>query len=48
VPVILIVAPVFAAYEAILIRGSLLQAMSRIVVVIGVLWFMSRRARAPS
>ncbi|MEJ2866270.1 hypothetical protein WCD74_00745 [Actinomycetospora sp. OC33-EN08] len=35
--------PAIAGYEFILLRGSLLQAMARIVVMVGLLWLLSRR-----
>ncbi|MDL5159134.1 hypothetical protein [Actinomycetospora termitidis] len=46
-PLAAVLVPAIAGYEFILLRGSLLQAMSRIVVMVGLLWLLSRRAPLP-
>ncbi|GAA4823122.1 hypothetical protein GCM10023201_06460 [Actinomycetospora corticicola] len=45
VPLVAVAAPVIAGYEFILIRGSLLQAMARIVVLLVLLLLVSRVPR---
>jgi hypothetical protein len=41
-----LVGPTFAGYLAIIVRGSLLQAMAGITVLMALLWFVSARAPA--
>lgn len=42
-PLAAVLVPAVAGYEFILLRGSLLQAMARVVVMVGVLWLLSVR-----
>ena len=37
--------PVLAVYQFILLRGSLLQATGRLVVIMGLLWFATSKVR---
>jgi hypothetical protein len=47
VPLVAVAVPVVAGYEFILLRGSLLQAMARIAVMVALLLLVSRRATPP-
>jgi hypothetical protein len=47
VPLVAVAVPVIAGYEFILLRGSLLQAMARIVVMVVLLLLVSRRTTGP-
>jgi hypothetical protein len=46
-PLAAVLVPAVAGYEFILLRGSLLQAMARAVVLVGVLWLVSVRTPRP-
>jgi hypothetical protein len=47
VPMMQVLGPTVAGYLAIIVRGSLLQAMAGIVVLVGLFWLVSRRAPGP-
>ncbi|WP_018331182.1 hypothetical protein [Actinomycetospora chiangmaiensis] len=47
-PLAAVLVPAVAGYEFILLRGSLLQAMARVVVMVGVLWLVSTRTAVPA